>query len=251
MSAVTDLASPLAGHTCVATRVDLFCSIHKALRLFMADSACALGRLDVQDEEELRATLAQLVSLLALLRRHVQLENEFVHPAIEQRLSGASLRSEDEHAELLHTMSVLEAEAHALRVLAPGQRQVPAHQLYQRFSLFFADKVRHLHIEESNLNAALWAHYSDSELLELQDHMVQHLGPAELGVITHWLATAVTPQELVNFLNGMQAKLPAQAYTALVEHARVRCGAVCWKKGTGADGAVNEFAKSTSHGEFP
>lgn len=230
MRSAADLARPFAGHTCAAMRFDLFCSIHKALRLFMADSACALGRLDVADEEDLRATLAQLVSLLALLRRHVQIENEFVHPAIEQRQSGASLRSEDEHAELLQAMSVLETEVHALRVMAPGQRQVSAHQLYHRFLLFFADKVRHMHIEESNLNAALWAHYSDSELLELRNRMVQHLGPVELGVITDWLTPAVTLQELGSFLNCVQSKLPAQAYAALSERVRARCDAVFWKK---------------------
>jgi len=230
MSAAADLASPLAGRTSAATRADLFCSFHKALRLFMGDTASALGRMDVCDDDELRAVLVQLDAVLALLRRHIQLENEFVHPAIELRLPGASLRSEDEHAEFLHTISVLETEAHALRAAAPGQRRMLGHQLYQRFALFVAEKLRHMHIEESNLNAALWAHYSDSELTEIHARIVLHLSPGELGVITHWLTPAVTPPELASFLACMQGKLATQTFTALVEHVRARCNAACWNK---------------------
>jgi len=99
--------------------------------------------------------------------------------------------------------------------------------------LFVADKMRHMHIEESNLNTALWAHYSDSELMEINASIVLSLSPGELALITYWLTPAVTPLELASFLNCMQVKLSAQSFTDMVEQVRVRCNAVSWSKAQG------------------
>jgi len=205
-----------------ATRADLYSSVHKALRLFASDTLSALGRLDVGDEEELGVTLAQAESLLAMLRRHTCHETDFIHPAIEARLPGAASRVADEHVEQLHLISELETEVHGLRVAAIGQRRLLAHQLYLRFALFLADKLRHMHSEEISINAALWAHYSDSELAAMHACIVLNLSPTELCTITHWLVPAVTPAELASFLACMQDKLPAEAFTALEAHAQRR-----------------------------
>jgi hypothetical protein len=63
--------------------MDLYASTHKALRSFMADT--------------LGATLAQLRSLLDLLEHHADIEDAFIHTAMQSRRPGSAHESAAEH----------------------------------------------------------------------------------------------------------------------------------------------------------
>src|SRR4051812_23737344 len=57
-------------------RIDLYVSIHKALRSFMTDTLTRIGRVDVADRADRHAALDQLDELLALCLDHLRHENE-------------------------------------------------------------------------------------------------------------------------------------------------------------------------------
>ncbi len=88
-------------------RLDLYVSIHKALRSFMGDTLTRIGRIDVADRADRDAALAQLDSLLALCLDHLRHENEFVHTAIEARQPAGSRRVAEEHGEHVETIAAL------------------------------------------------------------------------------------------------------------------------------------------------
>ena len=57
----TAIAARPQAHDSVAPtppRMDLYAPIHKALRNFMCDTLCRVGRVDVADADELQQTLA-------------------------------------------------------------------------------------------------------------------------------------------------------------------------------------------------
>ena len=80
-----------------APRMDMYASIHKALRAFMADTLLGLGRMDVDDDLEFAQTCDRVMQLLDLCRAHLHHENQFVHAAMEARQPG-SLEKFDEDA---------------------------------------------------------------------------------------------------------------------------------------------------------
>ncbi|HRB09601.1 MAG TPA: hypothetical protein PLH47_05450, partial [Ottowia sp.] len=82
-------------------RYDIYAPIHKALRQFMTDTLQRLGRLDLDDQQDLLLGLAQLDALLDAAGHHVQHENAFIHPAIEAHSRGASARIVADHQEHL------------------------------------------------------------------------------------------------------------------------------------------------------
>ena len=49
-----------------APRMDMYASIHKALRAFMADTLLGLGRMDVEDDLEFAHTCDRVMQLLDL-----------------------------------------------------------------------------------------------------------------------------------------------------------------------------------------
>jgi hypothetical protein len=211
-----------------AARLDLYAPIHKALRNFMNDTLLRVGRLDVADAEEVQRTLAQCDELLALCESHVHHENDFMHPAIEARQPSGSMRIAHEHEEHLQSIGELRDEVAALRATIADVRPALALRLYRHLALFVAANFQHMHIEETAHNAALWAHYSDAELMQLHGRLMASIDPREHLLVGRWMLPALTPEERAAVVRGMQAETPPEALIGLLAHIRPHLDDKAW-----------------------
>lgn len=210
-----------------APRLDLYGPIHKGLRLLMADTLSRVGCVDVDDADELAATLAQVQGLLDLCRAHLDHENRFVHTAIEARCPGTTARVAGEHEEHLDAIAALEADAAALRAL-PGAGA--AHRFYRHLSMFVAENLAHMNFEETAHNSALWASHSDAELAEIHQRLVASIAPAEMAATLRWLVPALAPAERATMLGQMQRELPPEAMRGVLDTVRPHLHDRAWGK---------------------
>jgi len=208
-------------------RVDLYGGIHKALRLFMTDTLARVGWLDADDPADVAAALGQVGALLELCRRHVEHENTHVHPAIEARRPGASAHVAEDHEEHLQSIAALEAEAAALRALPTANAAL---RLYRHLASFVGENFQHMHWEETQHNAALWAAYSDEELMQIHVAIVSSVPPAEMLQIARWMVPALNPAERAEVLGGMKAAMPASAFEDLLDAVRPHLSDKDWAK---------------------
>jgi hypothetical protein len=247
---LTRPAAPATSHTTTAKpaapRVDLYAPIHKALRNLMTDTLGRVGRMDVDDAGETQDTLAQVDMLLSLCEGHVRHENDFMHPAIEARQAAGSKRIADEHVEHLESIAELRAEVQALRQVATEQRPMLALRLYRHLALFVAENFRHMHIEETAHNAALWTHYSDFELLQLHQRLTASIDPREMLEIGRWMVPALNPAERAMVVNGMKGEAPPEAFVGLLAHIRPHLDDNAWAKLARAVGVAQQPG-STHH----
>jgi len=228
MNAAQTLARPATAvqpHT--TARVDLYATIHKALRLFMADTLARVGWLDAADTAEVAVTLGQVNALLEACRAHVAKENKFLHTAIEARHPGGSERIAAEHVQHLDAIAALEAEAAALRALPTAPA---AQRLYRHLARFIADNFEHMEVEEAQHNAALWAAYSDAELQEVHQRILAALEPDEMTQILRWMVPAMTPAERAEMLGQMQRQMPPEAMRGVLEIVRPHLDDSAWDK---------------------
>jgi len=210
-----------------APRFDLYAVIHKAMRLALADTLGRIGSVDAAEPGPRREALAQLRSLLDLCRSHVDKEERYVHPAIEARCPGVARRIADEHVEHLAAINALEAEAVAFQC-APDAAS--AFRLYRHLAAFVAENLEHMEVEETVHNAALWAAYSDAELLRVHEAILASIGPDDLAQVLHWMLPAMNPGERAGMLLGMRAQAPAPAFEGVLQLARRRLAGGDWAK---------------------
>lgn len=213
-----------------APRYDIYQSIHKGLRVFMGDTLSRLGRVDVTDAEDLADALGQVEALLDFCAKHVQHENEFIHTAIRARQPAAASRTIEDHVEHLHSIDTLHKERRAVYDADDEQRHVLALRLYRHLALFVAENLQHMHIEETANNAALWAHYTDQELADLEARLVATISPADMMLTIRWMGPALTPQQRAGMLGEMKAGAPAEVFDAVVNVVRPHLAARDWLK---------------------
>jgi len=201
-------------------RVDMYAGIHKALRAFMADTLLSLGRVDVDDEAALGRATAQVVDLVDFCLSHLGHENDFVHPAIEARAAGASTSVAHDHHEHEREIAQLRAAALALRSADKAVRPAASHALYRALAVFIADNMRHMDVEETAHNAALWSRYTDAELVAIHDALVASILPQEMMTVARWMLPFMTPAERLGVLGGIRAQAPAPAFAAILDVVR-------------------------------
>ncbi|WP_298830266.1 hypothetical protein [uncultured Piscinibacter sp.] len=211
-------------------RLDMYVGIHKALRHFMTDTLHRVGRMDPNDSAELARTLGQFEDLMALCVNHIHHENDFVHAAIEARQPGGASRTAGDHVEHFEHIDALRADARALARASDAGRPALALRLYRHLALFVADNFQHMNVEETQNNAALWANYSDAELLELHQRILASLPPSETMEVMRWMIPASSPAERAQVLGGMKAGAPAQAFQAVLDIVRPHLDDAAWDK---------------------
>lgn len=211
-------------------RLDLYAGIHKAMRMAMSETLVRLGSTDAADSAQVRDTLGQVRALLDACIRHLEHENAFMHPALERARPGASAQIAAEHGQHADAVEEL-AELVQLAETSDGQaRALALHRLYRALALFVAENFEHMHYEETEHNAVLWAHYTDAELMALHDTLVASIPPAEMMGTLGWLVPAMSAHERLEMFAGMRATAPAPAFEAALGVARSRLAPGEWVK---------------------
>lgn len=209
-----DRVSRAAGTAAQRWRVDLYVGIHKGLRAFMSDVLTTVGRMDVHDDPtEVIVVVERVRVLLEACRRHLHHENQFLHPAMEARRPGSACRTADDHVHHEEAIERLEADLLAVERSGAGDaRAAAALRLYRRLARFVAENLEHMHVEETENNAVLWAEYTDEELLEIEQALVAAVPPEWLTIYLRWMVPAMTPAERAAFLTGIQLGAPAEVF---------------------------------------
>jgi len=213
---VTSARAPAAPSQTRAPRHDLYAQIHKALRLAMADTLTRVGRLDADDEAEVKAAVAAVRDLVSLCRMHLDKEEKFLHPALESAIPGGAGRTAREHDDHLRAFDRLETCVRAIERSTGPRRAAAATQLYRTLALFTAENFVHMHGEEVDNNAVLWATFSDEEIGGIERRIVASIAPENVVAVLRWMAPAQTPAERATFFGNLRSTLPPAAFAGVM-----------------------------------
>ena len=201
-------------------RFNLYTVIHKGLRAAMSDALTAVGRMDPLDDADTTRVLTDVRALLALLRSHLEHENDFIHPALEARRAGASRHTAQDHEQHESAIATLEAQVRRVAAAQGTARADAQQRLYATLALFVGENLEHMQIEETDNTQALWAAYSDEEVLAIHAALVAAVPPVEMRQVLRWMVPSITPYERAALLGGIQSTAPAPAFSQVLDSVR-------------------------------
>lgn len=212
------------------TRQNLYAGIHKALRALMAELVTAAGRMDPDDEGDVRATLARIEEGLQLCEKHLQLEEAWLHPAMEARRPGTSARAALDHAGHEREFESLRAALGTVRDGSGAARREAAYELHLALARWMAGNFLHMEHEERHHNAALWDAYSDAELAAIRTRMLATVPPGVMARYQRWMVPSLNHAERVAQFAGIRASAPPEAFAGLLATAASHLPARDWGK---------------------
>lgn len=197
-------------------RYDPYLVVHKGLRALMFETLRRVGCMDPDDADDTAHALEGLRELVRLASSHLHHEDLFVHPAMEARAPGSTSNAVAGHRSHREALAALLDGSDRVEAGEGAGRATAALALYRRLAQFVAEDLEHMHIEETENNAVLWATYSDVELRALVDRLVASIDPATNAIFSRWMVAASSPAERAALLRGARQGMPAAAFDAML-----------------------------------
>jgi len=200
-------------------RLDLYRFPHRGLRAAMAEALLDVGTASATPES-LDAIANTIESLAFLCKTHLEHENRFVHPAMEQRTPGSARGTADDHVgheRAIERLGIMVAELRSRPGPAEARRLLD--QLYRMLALFVADNLEHMDLEERHNMRVLWAAYTDAELQQLEQELVASIAPDAMLAFMRWMLPAVSAEERCEFLEQMSLGAPPHVVRAVIDAA--------------------------------
>ncbi len=193
---------------------DLYYAVHKGIRLANARMLIALGQADATDEAGLMAVLGKLAAHLDLCLSHLTHENDRIHAVVEARVPGGSDHQGEDHDHHLQAFAELRRMAEEV-AMAGADRAAKLRRLYQRFALFVADDLTHMHEEETELMPLIAAHFSAAEIDGIEHSIVANIPPAKMAGFGRFMLGAASRPERIAMVTGMRQAMPVEAFDGL------------------------------------
>jgi hemerythrin-like domain-containing protein len=192
-------------------RLDLFTSIHKAIRAMVYDAGSRLQTADFADNRTAAKTTAHLVWVLSLMREHHDTEEEFVFPQVRPYDEALIDELQSQHR-TIETLLALAGDAVVVVDAAdPWSRQEAGVELNRRFNELVAFYLQHLAHEEVTVVPVTWEHFSDDQLGAIQDTILASMRPQLALDWLGWMFRGLNQQELVGMLAGAKVAMPEPA----------------------------------------
>jgi len=214
---------------CHGDRLQPYRFIHKALRALMLRTLQQTATLDPADAGERAALLAAVEELLQVCSDHLAHENRYFHEPLRERAPRAVMPFDDDHEG--HVAAIAALRQRVQRVTEGGPAvAADAYALYLDLSRFIADNLEHMAEEETQLTRALWQHFSDAEILGLEDRLRATFTPQENAYYLRWMVRGLNHAELSALVTGARADMPAPVFAELCEMLRAELPAGRWAR---------------------
>lgn len=209
-------------------RVEMYRNIHKAIRHIMYTIALALGSADFRDQKSRRESLEQLRGTITMLQEH---EETFVHPPpLESRVPGITKSFEGNHEDderLFDRMRELGSQIEAVE--DNDQRVALGNELYGIFNTYIGDYLGHLDREETELEQALWDHFTDQEIAAIDQQIMGSIPHDRMAVWVPIICNSWNASELTAILAGMKQGAPPEAFAGMLIMVEQATPAATWE----------------------
>nr|WP_282457895.1 hypothetical protein [Chitinophaga sedimenti] len=168
------------------------------MRAMLYHLAALIQQTDFCRDEQVAPVLTGIEALLQRLRKHNELEDRFVLPAIKSFHPHLSADFLQEHETAEAQQSDLSALLAAWRIARDDAARMRAGQrILYTFNELIAFTLYHQNKEESVLNKSLWAHYPDASIVQLETAMFSALSPGCLLEESRWMLRALNDAEVI------------------------------------------------------
>jgi|AACY02.3.fsa_nt_gi hypothetical protein len=194
-------------------RMNIYGFPHKGLRNALSQLQFDASKLDVSNHEKVAKFKVLSEIVVSLLALHQDAEDSVMLPDIEARAPGSTTHNAHEHARL-HTM--VESIERQTETLTVGGAPEAHAELFDAINDFFSDYLTHMAEEEREMNAIIWEHFSDDEILGWQGQIMAKLTPEQKMNWFRFIIPALSPFERQIMLGGVRANVPDETYQAIL-----------------------------------
>ncbi len=199
---------------------------HKGLRNLLSKVSFLAGNLDYTNSHEIDQLQLFSNELFYLLEQHAHVEDTVVLPDLERKAPGTTHENHEEHEFLEAIVAKLQAQVNKLALTSSPNEFL---DFFLDFSDFHSKYLAHMLLEERDVLKAIWANYTDEELMLQHNQIVSSFTPEKILRWFRFIVPALNPQERKITLSGMKAKAPEVFFNELLETIKAELSETAFK----------------------
>jgi hypothetical protein len=211
-------------------RYNIFNQIHKALRALLYDTAAMIQQTDFADAAEAEQALTRLQQVIAAFEVHAFVEDNFILPAVQKPEPALKTLFNQEHDEdhaLAQRLAIMiKAFSHTVSATEKTKAGMAIQIAFTEFVVF---NLEHMAREEDVLNAALWRHYNDAQLMNLNKIIIGNVPPEALSLASRWMIKSLNNPEIITWLKQVRSTAPEPAFRGLFNMAASELAPARWQ----------------------
>lgn len=182
------------------------------------DTSLTLQQTYFGDTEEVETALEKVKIVVDVFDKHAGHEDHFILPAIQQYEPSLVDAFEQEH-EKDHALSqklrgLLIVYDYAIKAEVKLETGQAINAAFIEFMIF---NLEHMAKEETVLNKVLWRHYSDAEIMAINQKIIASISPEEIAVTSVWMMRGMSNMEISRWLKAVEKHAPEPVFTQLLE----------------------------------
>ena len=199
-------------------RYNGFTLIHKALRAMLYDASLSIQQTWFANIEEAETPLEKIESVLYTFEQHAHHEDHFILPAIEQFEPELVHSFEEEHVTDVLLGNRLKNLLNIYRHMNfTEERLEVGSAITKAFVEFMVFNLEHMAKEELLLNPALWEHYTDEQLVALNQKLVASIPKEEVAATARWMMRGINNIDAINWLKAVKKNAPSFVLQSLLQ----------------------------------
>jgi hypothetical protein len=203
-------------------RYNSFNQVHKGLRVLLYETAINIQQTDMSEAAAAAPVIQQMEEVLFLFESHAHGEDHYFNEPLEKTNPEVATLFEKEHLEDHRLANVLSDLIVSYKEAAtPAARAEKGKLLFYAFNEFIAFNLYHMNKEEIELNAALWARYTDLEIKSIEQTLVQNIPPQKMAQYAKWMIRGINDNELIHWLDEVRRFAPPPVFEMLISIAEV------------------------------
>lgn len=168
-------------------RYNVFNNIHKGLRGMLFDTQLKIQQTDF-NQPEAAAVIEQLETALFYFDEHADHEDRYLLANIATLEPLIFMELENDHVVDHHLSEQLRGGiANWKKAALPKDRELAGRQIFYAVNEFIAFNLYHMNKEENQLLVLLWKHFTDDQIIAMEQELVQSINPEVLIAERRWL----------------------------------------------------------------
>jgi hypothetical protein len=198
----------------LAEKMALYKDIHKGQRRWLFDISNMAARLDFADRGQIETLQKEIKAFYDHLIEHVDNEEKFIHPILNERVPGCSRAVAAEHKIIHKDVEDILASLEVIRTMSNKHESNHAigYEIYLAWNRFISVYLKHIDTEEGHLQRALLGVCSAEELGGIFRSIMTSQPPQSMMVSLRIMTLGLNDDELTILLNGAKSMMPSEAF---------------------------------------
>ncbi|HVZ26772.1 MAG TPA: hemerythrin domain-containing protein [Sediminibacterium sp.] len=202
----------------LSDRYNIFHPIHQGLRALMYHASITVQHADFSNVAETAKTCQHLRQMLAFFEGHAHTEDERVFSLLHKVSPETVADFEAQHVEDHRLGVVLAAAISAVETAdSDTAKWTAGRRLQYALADFTAFNLTHMNKEESIVLNLLHAHYTDQQLLEAEQGILDSLPLEKKQYSAYWMLKGLSLPEIIEWYKKIQASAPEVIWQASMQ----------------------------------